>query len=72
MQKKFPSIAHEMVRTLKDRLHNFRASRKDKSDSFCMNRFGFIPNVDKTIEENMKLALEQRPAAVYFNECNNM
>ena len=72
VEKRFPSIAHDMVRTLTDRLHNFRTSRKDKSDRFCMNRFGFIPNIDKTIEENMKLALEQRPAAVCFNECNNM
>ena len=72
VEKRFPSIAHDMFKTVTDRLHDFRISRKEKSDRFCMNRFGFIPNIDKTIEENMKLALEQRPAAVYFNECNNM
>ena len=66
VQKKFPSIAHEIDMRLKDRVHQLRSSRKDKSNSFCLNRFGFIPNIEKTIEENMKLVLEQRPEACYF------
>ena len=72
VQMKYPSIAHEVEMRLKVRVQQFRSSRRDKSHSFCLNRFGFIPNVEKSIEENMKLVLEQRTAACYFNECNNM
>ena len=63
VQMKHPSIAHEVEARLKVRVQQFRSSQKDKTHSFCLNRFGFIPNVEKLIEENMKLVLEQMTAA---------
>ena len=39
---------------------------------FFINRFGFIPIMKKSTEENRKLAFRNKPAEIYFNECNNM
>ena len=32
----------------------------------------FLPDINKSVEENVREGLKQRTAAMCFNECNNM
>ena len=50
VQKKYSSIAREIEENQKKRIQNLRYSREEKSNKYCMKRFGFIPNVDKSVE----------------------
>ena len=63
MQKKHPSIARETEERHKEKTQSTRYSREDKSNNFCMKRFGFTPNIDKSVEENKNVVLKQRTAA---------
>ena len=66
-QKKFLSITRENKERHKEKMQSMRCSREDNSNAFCMKRFGFIPNIDESVEENKKMVLKQRTAAACFN-----
>ena len=53
-------------------MKNLRHSKEDKSNAFFIKRFDFIPNIDILVEENKKIVLKQRIAAMHFNEYSNV
>ena len=50
VQKKHPSIAHEIEMRIKDRVHQLSSSRKHKSNVFCLSRFRFMPIIGKQLK----------------------
>ena len=70
MQKKRPSMIHKIGTRQKKMLNSTQCSREDKTNLFCMKRF--LPDVNKSVEEDMREVLRRRIAAMCFNECNRM
>ena len=70
--KEYPLIVYEVKLWQQKKLDDIRFAQEAKINLFCSKHLGFISIIDEKVEENMKIALKNKVAAMYFNECNNV
>ena len=71
MQTKRPPIVHEVETKQKDRSNRMCLSKEANIHWFCIKKFGFMSNVEKPVEENMKKVIKHVMSAACFDDRNN-